>query len=175
MYFYYTNSLYKFSFNSNSQRDGNPISNAFDDNSDTYWVSNEVESDTFNPTITVDFKEPVLLEAFLYDVRNHKKLTTWYLDGYPSQIAVYTALNDGPLKLNSVFNWTSGKSDSKSQYVFSKPVKCTTIELVFYYISEFDQGSRLASTKGITFLQSFVEKTSKIWASIRYLYWFILR
>lgn len=104
MYFYYTNSLYKFSFNSNSQRDGNPISNAFDDNSDTYWVSNEVESDTFNPTITVDFKEPVLLEAFLYDVRNHKKLTTWYLDGYPSQIAVYTALNDGPLKLNSVFN-----------------------------------------------------------------------
>lgn len=78
--------LNKFSFNSNSQRDGNPISNAFDDNSDIYWVSNEVESDTFNPTITVNFKEPILLEAFLYDVRNHKKLTTWYLDGYPSQI-----------------------------------------------------------------------------------------
>lgn len=149
-----------FKYSSTGDRNNNPISNAFDDKSNTYWVSDKPENASFHPSIYINFTTPILLEAFLYDAAYHTpdSNSNRIFDGFPGRLKVYTSINDEPLTLNSIFSGTLLYTWSRIQFKLSVPVKCSRLQLEFYDVSpatSLKSEEKLAGSGGITLIQNF--------------------
>lgn len=151
----------KFKYSSTGDREGHPISNAFDNAlKKSFWVSDQPNSDTFHSSIFVNFTEPVFLEAF-HIAAAYRTPNTRYYDGYPTILGLYVSQNDQELKLHSMFYGTpTGKYDY-FQFVLSKPVLCQKLQLEFIDVTpdaSFSNNAKNAVTAEIIFLQSFANE-----------------
>lgn len=117
-----------FTYSSTGDSQNWPIKNAFDDK-DTYWVSDRPETDDFKPSIFINFTKPTFFEAFLYDTAYHTDRSVTpnvrTFDGFPHTLKVYTAVDEEPFELNSVFTGTLQSSWDRISFVLLKPVNCT--------------------------------------------------
>lgn len=146
----------QFAPSSSGDRDGHIIGLAFQNN-DNYWSSREPNTDEFHSSIDISFNDPTILEAFLItslnDKESHNRIT---YHGFPTKIKVYTALNDEPLSLNTIFVGTPTSPLNIAQFVFKNPVECTRLKLEFLDVTEDHKnagGAKSACIKYINFIQ----------------------
>ena len=109
------------------------LSNAFDGRTDTYWMSNTTNSDTFMNTLTISFDKFVTLEAFLYDTAYQTKgpentRTYW---GYPTKLNVYASTTNNQYQHVATFTGSHSYPTTRVQFVFPNPVSCTKLRLDF--------------------------------------------
>lgn len=151
-----THKLINFYATANSEQDSNPFTNVLDDNPNSKWVSEQEQTDTFYPTITVDFKEKINFEGIIYSGSSHKEgslKNKKVYDGFPTNLYIYTSLGDEEFTLHTVFTGT--QKEDHVQFIMPNPVKCTRLKKELHDVSKYENGKKLASCDHIIFLQSF--------------------
>lgn len=88
-----------FSYSSTYDKSGKPLSNAFDDKSNTYWISNKENTNDFKSSITIDFYNLQTIRAFLFDpaFRSRKdtnKKDIRYFDGFTTMFTIYISTDN---------------------------------------------------------------------------------
>lgn len=149
----------KFNYSSTGDRQGHPLSYAFDNVlRNSFWVSDQANSDTFHSSIFVNFTEPVLLEA-IHIAAAYRTPNERYYDGYPTVLGLHVSGSENEeLKLHSMFYGTpTGKNDYFA-FVLANPVMCKNVQLEFIDVTpdaSFSSNAKNAVTAEIIFLQSF--------------------
>ena len=147
----------KFTATSDGDKSSYPLSNAFDNKENTYWIASKSNSDSFMNTITVNFKSTTKLEAILYDTAYITRGESRRFDGFPTRVNVYTATGKDDFQLNSVFIGTPVYPWKRVQFVFPTAVTCDKIKLEFDDVTEqtlADSGQNPISG-GIYFMEKF--------------------
>ena len=147
----------KFSIATNGDREpDNSIEKALDTNDDSNWISAEPETDTFKPTIYINFTEPTLFEGLVYVVTSEKKTGGRNFFGFPGQLLIYTSLEDEELTPKVMFH--GGIDNTHVQAIFTEPINCTRVVIEFRYVSQLkNNGGKYASADELYFLRSFNE------------------
>ncbi|KAK8871334.1 hypothetical protein M9Y10_007054 [Tritrichomonas musculus] len=148
-----------FTFGSSGARDSYNIENAFDGNPNSYWISEQAESNTFHPSIFINFTSPTLFEGFIYRAAYHEIDKIFHFDGFPSKLKVFTAQTENdPFILNSIFTGEKMGSSDSVQFVLSNPVLCTRLKIEFHDLSttsSFHINEKLACVKEITLYRNY--------------------
>lgn len=141
-----------FDYETSGDFDRKPISNAFDNKDDTYWVSKDPETDSFHPYVTFNFKSQILFEGFVYKTAYHKLGDIYHFDGFPAKLKIYTATTEkDDFKLRAVFTGEQSSPSSKIQFILSNPILCTKLKLEFHQVSaasSFDLTTKNAAASG---------------------------
>lgn len=131
----YSVSPTKFVYSGDEGKKGNPLSNAFDGNSVTFYISNTLANESTVNTITVDFTETISLIDIVYDLSFTTSNGARKYAGYPKYINVYTSLGNEPFSLNQIFFGIPVSPMVKIQLHFDDVVRCDKIKLEFYEIT----------------------------------------
>lgn len=146
-----------FSYESTGDKSSNPLSLAFDDRGDTYWVAGKENTDSFHTSIYVNFTKPLLLEAIIIDARFNTINDNTNFGGYPLKLKVYTSLNNQQFVPKALFIGSPHDSVNKYQFVFPYQIPCSRLQLEFVEILPdfvFSNGKNVATVPGITFYSS---------------------
>ncbi|KAK8837679.1 hypothetical protein M9Y10_036214 [Tritrichomonas musculus] len=158
----------EFSYTASGSLDNFPISNAFDDDQKTFWVSKNENNENFQNYIVVNFKKPITLSAILYDASYQAKDNNdREFNGFPTKLNIYTSIGDKPFKLNSVFTGAPKYPWTRVQFSFSKSVTCEKLLIHFEEVTKdkLFTNSYSAVTSGLVFIQS-VSETQKVQKSV---------
>lgn len=139
-----------FSIKTNGDNPIYTIENSLDPDLQSSCNSISVESDTFRPTIYVNFTESTPLEALVYNLTSEKE--NYY--GFPKLVLLYTALGDDEALMSRVV-FRREPTNSNMLFRLTKPIVCKRIKFELYYITEFKAGGRYASSNGFQFIRTF--------------------
>lgn len=112
-----------FVYNSSNDQKNHPISNAFDDNIKTYWVSS-ITNTAYYSSITIEFKHTEYIEAILfiptYSTNHYVIPNTRQYGGFPTVLKVYTPPINDEYILKYIFKGTPSPIDlwDYAQFVF---------------------------------------------------------
>lgn len=151
----------RFSSESTGDKDGRPLSNAFDSNPRSYWVSSQENTDSFKNSITINFHSQQNLSAFLFDSayrsrtdENNKDIR--YFDGFPTTLSVFV-YNDEVQSfiLEAVFSGEPVYPWIRTQFIFKNTIRCNKIKLEFTDVTadgSFSNNKKHAVAAGIYFI-----------------------
>lgn len=142
-----------------SEKQGFPLSNAFDNNFKTYWSALYENNQTFKSSIIITFNEPKTIEAVLLDSAFSTK-TIRRFDGYPTTFNIYTTLGQEPYKLGATFEQNpSAVTWNRTQFAFTNPILCKKLKLEFAEVTpdaSFSNSQKCAVVSGLFFIERFV-------------------
>lgn len=148
------------SVGTNGDHPNHTIKFALDTDGDSYWLSGQPESDTFRPTIYVNFSNPTPFKALIYDVSSKKSGASINYFGFPEKILLYTALGDEEMTPRYLFQGDA--MDPHVLFVLPTPVNCTRMKFEFYYVKEIESGGKYGQTDEFHFLRSLINEGEKL-------------
>ena len=113
-----------------------PLSNAFDGNSSTFYISSISNNYTYYNNISISFSESVFLEALLYDPSYFTFSNKREFQGFPTGIRVYVSNNEQLLSLNTIFIGEPVYPWTRIQFVFPIIIECDKLVLEFVDVSK---------------------------------------
>lgn len=150
-----------FVYNSSRDTDNYPISNVFDDTSNTIWVSKHSNTNFYHPYIIINFLEHFNIESIIYDtvyrtVKNEYGSFNRIFDGFPLVLKVFSSLNNEDFQLKYIFHGNPTFSMDKIQFNFTHPILCDKLKLEFTNVTFDGQISfqNSACSRGISFIKS---------------------
>lgn len=134
-----------------------PLSNAFDENSDTLYLSSIANSASFNNTVYINFTEKVKLEAFIYEPGYNTDGGNRNFQGCPTKLCIYTSIGDDQFSLVTIFEGTPTFSMTKILFLFPEIIECEKlkIEFVDLTVQTFIGDSKKPIICGLHFIQYF--------------------
>lgn len=112
-----------------------PISNAFDDKSDTYYISNTANSDTHKNFIEISFKKTETLEGFVYDPVISTVGGQDVFHGYPTVMNIYSSVGTDPYSLKMKFKGPCNPSWTRVCFHFSELITCDKLKIEFVEVT----------------------------------------
>ena len=121
------------SFKANTGLAGHELSNAFDENFNTYWQSTTFQKGDFMNDVQVTFTKAVIIDRILYQAPT---ILDAIGKGYPIELKVYIKLRnyDGSLSNDDsdylfVDDFISEKTGNKVLFIFNEKIACDQIKL----------------------------------------------
>ena len=148
-----------FSYSANEGTANHPLSNAFDDNAMSYYISSVSNNISYHNNITIEFSNIVTIEAFLYDTCYSTSGTVRNFQGFPSVLNVYTSCDGSEFELNTVFIGIPVYPSTRIQFVLKKPAKIDKLKLEFAEVSTqtIEGYSRNPCISNLIFIESMNE------------------
>ncbi|KAK8847227.1 hypothetical protein M9Y10_019811 [Tritrichomonas musculus] len=115
--------------------DNYELSNLFDDDESTFWISKTSNSDLFHNFIEVDFIEVVSLESILYDSALDNSRSTQSYSGFPLILNVYSSENNEKPSFVASFAGTPENPTRRVQFNFNENLVCKKLRLEFVNVS----------------------------------------
>lgn len=124
----------EFSCVTSGDKDGKPVSGIFGGSG--YWVSKFENTDEFKASITINFNEVKIVQAFLMQTAYRTRNGVRNFDGFPLMLNVYTSEADNQqLQLDTVFSGSPYDDWNIVQFVFKKPTRCKSLKLEFVSVT----------------------------------------
>ena len=125
----------RLTYSATGQKPDYVLSNAFDGQTTTLWVSNITNTDKLHNSIYVNFDKNVTLEAFLYDAAYSTGSNYYTFHGFPKQLKVYATSGNKPYELAAAFVGTPTWPSTRFQFVFKEPVNCDKLKIEFVEVT----------------------------------------
>ena len=164
----------KFSYDGPEGATNYPLSNAFDNSPNTYYISSIANSATFNNTIEITFSENMSLEAFLYDPAYSSSGSTRTFHGFPTLLYAYTKSGNNPYSLSAIFSGTPVYPWTRIQFVFPKCYFCDKLKLEFVEVTKnsflnSSSPSENPDIGGLIFIRHLFISSEDIYSNTKYL------
>ena len=155
------------SFKANTGLAGHTLSNAFDEDFNTYWQSTTFQKGDFMNDVQVTFSKTVIIDRILYQAPTILDVIG---KGYPIELKVYIKLRnyDGSLSNDDsdyllVDDFISERTGNKVLFIFNEKISCDQIKLQWARMEEItkDRGEQALASE-IVFLfpeNKYINKT----------------
>lgn len=137
---------------SNGDNTEHPLSNAFNSDLSSKWVSSSSDA-----VIDVEFNEKITIEAIIFPSSSHTESNNKIYDGFPRRLRILTSLNGDSFETNGVFHGLPTNPNERYQFVLPKAVDCKKMKIEFIDVTKEGQVSnneRRASLTRIEIIQS---------------------
>lgn len=117
-----------------TKANSNPISNAFDDDQNTQYISEIANNWTFNSQITVNFTEKVTVDCILMDIS--RNINEKSVNGCPKKIIISSSIGENDFSFIALYNGEPVYTMSRIQFKFPQPIDCEKLKIEFIEVTE---------------------------------------
>lgn len=113
------------------------LSNIFDGNKSSFWISELGNTEQSKISVTVNFKSEKLIHNILYGVSYYSRSNGRNFSGYPSTLNVYAAKTGEDFKLVDTITSTPNQDTEFVLFSLNQAVSCNSIKLEFADVITF--------------------------------------
>lgn len=117
-----------------TKANSNPISNAFDDDPNTQYISEIANNWTFNSQITVNFTEKVTVDCILMDIS--RNIIEKSVNGCPKKIIISSSIGENDFSFIALYKGEPAYTMSRIQFKFPQPIECEKLKIEYIEVTE---------------------------------------